>query len=185
MYKNSHNFIISSIFNAAMAKRITEALSRLSNSSFRIGKVSPSSLKISVSRDRRHLAASRDFSFRFSLFLWYKIERIKLKYPFFIVRYFFKSIIDWNIFSVFGCIWKFFNRPLMENSFNSPMEKLWNFHLNLNCTFVRHICEFYMVIVMWTQIEDQWLSTSFFWNRRNNKLKITFIKLYILNQRGT
>lgn len=27
------------------------------------------SVKISVSRDRRHLAASRDFSFRFSLFL--------------------------------------------------------------------------------------------------------------------
>lgn len=68
--RNLQSVSISSIFSVAIAKRITDALSRFSNSSLRTGNVSPSSVNISVSRERRHLAASRDFSLRFSLFLF-------------------------------------------------------------------------------------------------------------------
>lgn len=53
--------------------RITDALSRCSISSAFNGNEVASSVKISVSRDRRQRAASRDFSFRFSLFL--RIEK--------------------------------------------------------------------------------------------------------------
>lgn len=56
-------------FKYEMDKRITEALSRWSISSCLTGNDAASSVKISVSRERRQRAASRDFSFRFSLFL--------------------------------------------------------------------------------------------------------------------
>lgn len=58
-----------------MDSRITDALSSCSTSSERRGNMLARSVKISVSRDRRHLAASRDFSLRFSLFLKNKKEK--------------------------------------------------------------------------------------------------------------
>lgn len=75
---NLHNVSMSSTFNVAIAKRITDALSRFSNSSLRTGNVSLSSVNISVSRERRHLAASRDFSLRFSLFLIFNRSKEKI-----------------------------------------------------------------------------------------------------------
>lgn len=58
-------------------RRITDALSRWSISSDFIGKLFAKSVKISVSRERRQRAASRDFSLRFSLFLKRKEMFIK------------------------------------------------------------------------------------------------------------
>lgn len=64
-----HNSSISRTLRYAMDSRMTDALSRWSTSSWRIGSRLARSWKISVSRERRQRAASRDFSLRFSLFL--------------------------------------------------------------------------------------------------------------------
>lgn len=56
-------------FSVAIANRMMDALSNCSISCCGTGNASDSSVKISVSRERRHRAASRDFSLRFSLFL--------------------------------------------------------------------------------------------------------------------
>lgn len=75
LFKFLHILNISRIFKYDMAIRMTEALSSCWTSSFFKGKTCDISVKISVSRDRRHLAASRERSLRFSLFL-----KIKKKY---------------------------------------------------------------------------------------------------------
>lgn len=63
-----------------MDKRIIDALSSCSTSSRRAGNTLAKSVNISVSRERRHRAASRDFSFRFSLFLQAREGIILIKY---------------------------------------------------------------------------------------------------------
>ena len=64
-----HKSNIPRTFKKAIDKRIIDALSSCSISSRRTGKTLAKSENISVSRERRHRAASRDFSFLFSLFL--------------------------------------------------------------------------------------------------------------------
>lgn len=67
-------------FKKVMDNLITDALSRWSISSFLSGNAAASSVKISVSLERRQRAASLDFSFRFSLFLKLdKNEMINMK----------------------------------------------------------------------------------------------------------
>lgn len=61
-----------------IAKRMTEALSSCSTSSFLAGRAAVSSEKICISLVRRHRAATRDFSFRFSLFLVNKTKQINI-----------------------------------------------------------------------------------------------------------
>lgn len=66
---NSLKSTIVRTFRNEIDNLITEALSKLSISSDFIGKAAANSVNISPSRERRHRAASRDFSLRFSLFL--------------------------------------------------------------------------------------------------------------------